>query len=132
MRHPPVLVLVLVLALAPRTAHAEERTQEAPTMWPAHVSGILGGLGLVTAIAFGSLQMNADHSRRVAEATLVSAGANPGACRASVVRADLDQMCSLVARHEAASELHGDVFVGALTVGLTSLAFAVAWYVIAK
>lgn len=125
-----VLLLALVLVLAPKIARAAE--EEPPTIWPAHVTGIVGGLGLVSAIAFGSLQMNSDHAARVAEATLAGAGANPGACRADTVRPDLDQMCSLYARHEAASDLHGDAFAGALAVGLTSLAFAVAWYVIAK
>lgn len=124
--------LVIVILLVSTNARAEEREPETPAMWPAHAAGIIGGLGLVTAIAFGALQMNAEHSARVAQATLAGAGASPAACRADVVRADVDQMCSLLARHEAASDLHGDVFTGALTVGLTSLAFAVAWYVIAK
>jgi hypothetical protein len=127
----PVLVLVLGLVLFPRRAHAAEE-ETTPTIWPAHVAGIVGGLGLVTAVAMGSLQMNADHSARITEATLAGSGMHPGACSGDSVRADLDQMCSLLARHRAASEVHADALAVALGVGLTSIAFAVVWYVIAK
>jgi hypothetical protein len=125
------ILLSLALLLSNVDAHAAEDAPT-PTIWPAHASAIVGGLGLVTAIAMGSLQQNTEHSARIVEATLAGSGVNPGACNADIVRADLDQMCSLLARHRAASELQGDAFAVALGVGLTSIAFAIAWYVIAK
>lgn len=137
MRLAPIASIVLALSLvfAPCAAHAADKeTPEpaTPTIWPAHVAGAVGILGLGTALAFGSLQINAQHSQRVAQATLMQAGANPGACRGESIRPDLDQMCSLLARHENAAELHQDAFTVALSVGLTSLAFAVTWYLLAR
>ena len=137
MRRLLSLVLVVMLLLSSRVVWAAEpetqpRDAEGPTIWPAHVGGAIGILGLGTALAFGSLQINAEHAARVTEATLARAGASPGSCRGADVRPELGQMCSLLARHEAASEFHQDAFAVALGVGLTSLAFAVTWYLIAK